>query len=163
MIFPARCAVRTSFSVEFSFEGAQTTDILCDMRIYFACSPEEFCEYFFAFAWEFCIERWRGFFVSFFWPPSPTKQSTKSPRKIRRNSGQNSGRKFEKFGKLSFCNFSDLMRIPSTPELPTKEFCLETGLGQKFFPKENLLREEIAPTAARRTFTPSARRVRFPL
>ena len=24
------------------------------------------------------------------------------------NSGQNSGRKFEKFGKLSFCNFSDL-------------------------------------------------------
>ena len=24
------------------------------------------------------------------------------------NSGQNSGREFEKFGKLSFCNFSDL-------------------------------------------------------
>ena len=27
-----------------------------------------------------------------------------------RNSGQNSGRKFEKFGKLSFCNFSDLIK-----------------------------------------------------
>ena len=44
--------------------------------------------------------------------PSPTKRSTKNPRKIRgkfgAKFGQNSGRKVEKFGKLSFCNFSDL-------------------------------------------------------
>ena len=78
---------------------------------YFACSPEEFCEYFFVFAWEFCIEKWRGFLVNFFWSPSPTKA-----RKIlenfrensEQNSGQNSGRNIEKFGKLSFCNFPDL-------------------------------------------------------
>ena len=50
---------------------------------YFACSPEKNCEYFFVFAWEFCIEKWRGFLVNFFWSPFPTKRSTKSPRKIR--------------------------------------------------------------------------------
>ena len=42
--------------------------------------------------------------MNFFWSPSPTKRSTKSPREIRENSeqkkGQNSGQKFEKFGKL---------------------------------------------------------------
>ena len=33
-----------------------------------ACSPEEFCDFFvsFVFAWEFCIEKWRGFLVNFF-------------------------------------------------------------------------------------------------
>ena len=73
---------------------------------------KKFVNIFFVFAWEFRIEKWRGFLVNFFWSPSPTKRSTRSPRKIRenseQNSGQNSGRKFEKFGKLSFCNFSDL-------------------------------------------------------
>ena len=39
--------------------------------------------FFFVFAWEFCIEKWRGFLVNFFWSPSPTKRSTKSPWKIR--------------------------------------------------------------------------------
>ena len=54
--------------------------------VYFACSPEEFCEYFFfVFAWEFCIEKWWGFLVSFFWSPSPTKRSTK---KSWKNSGK---------------------------------------------------------------------------
>ena len=76
---------------------------------YFACSPEEFCEYFFVFAWEFCIEKWRGFLVIFFWSPFPTKRGTKTPQKIRENSeqisGKNSGQKLEKFGELSFCNF----------------------------------------------------------
>ena len=58
--------------------------------------------------------------MNFFCSLSPMKQSTKSPRKIRehseQNSGQNSGRKFEKFGELSFCNFSDLTEEGKTCE-----------------------------------------------
>ena len=81
-------------------------------KTYFASSPETFCEYFFVFAWEFCIEKWRGFLVNLFWSPFPTKRSMKTPQKIGensdRNSGQNPGQKFEKFGELSFCDFSDL-------------------------------------------------------
>ena len=34
----------------------------------------------------------------------------KSSKHSEQNSGENSGRKFEKFGKLSFCNFSDLRK-----------------------------------------------------
>ena len=72
-----------------------------------------FVNIFFVFAWEFCNEKWQGFLVNFLWSPFPTKQSTKNPRKIRGKFGSkirehNSGRKFEKFGELSFCNFSDL-------------------------------------------------------
>ena len=63
---------------------------------------------FFVFAWEFCIEKWRGFLVIFFWSPSPTKRSAKSPRKVRGKFGAKFGPKFEKFRKLSFCNFPDL-------------------------------------------------------
>ena len=48
----------------------------------------------------------------FFGSPFPTKRSTKNPQKFgensERNSGQNPGQKFEKFGELSFCDFSDL-------------------------------------------------------
>ena len=73
---------------------------------------KNFVNIFFVFAWEFCIEKRRGFLVNFFWSPFPTKRSTKSLEKFgensEQNSGQNSGRKFEKFGKLSFCSFSDL-------------------------------------------------------
>ena len=79
---------------------------------YFARSPENFCGFLLEFAWEFCIEKGWGFLVNFFWSPFPTKRSTKTPQKIgensERNSGRNPGRNFEKFGKLSFCNFSDL-------------------------------------------------------
>ena len=46
------------------------------------------------FAWEFCIEKGRGFLVNFFWSPSPTKRSTKSPRKIRGKFGAKFGAKF---------------------------------------------------------------------
>ena len=28
------------------------------------------------FTWDFCIEKWRGFLVNFFWSPFPTKRST---------------------------------------------------------------------------------------
>ena len=61
---------------------------------YFARSPERFCEYFFVFAWEFCIEKWRRFLVNFFWSPSPTKRSTKHPRKFRGKFGAKFGAKF---------------------------------------------------------------------
>ena len=65
---------------------------------------KNFVNIFFVFAWEFCIEKWRGFLVNFFWSPSPTKQSTKNPRKIRgkfgAKFGAKFGTKFEKFGKL---------------------------------------------------------------
>ena len=71
-----------------------------------------FVDFFFGFAWGFCIEKCRGFFVNLFWSPFPTKRSTETPQKFgensEQNSVQNSGRKFEKFGAFSFCDFSDL-------------------------------------------------------
>ena len=94
---------------------------------------KSFVNIFFVFAWEFCIEKWRGFLVNFFWSPSPTKRSTKSPRKIRGKFGakfgaKNSGRKFEKFGKLSFCNFSD----PTNLRIDSRESGhLRLGLADK--------------------------------
>ena len=59
-----------------------------------ACSPETFCESFFVFAREFCIEKRRGFLVNFFWSPFPTKGSTKTPRIILGKFGAKSGAKF---------------------------------------------------------------------
>ena len=48
--------------------------------------------------------------VIFFWSPFLMKRSRKTPQKLgensEQNSAQNSGRKFEKFVKLSLCNFS---------------------------------------------------------
>ena len=38
------------------------------------------------------------------------KSSKNSEQNSEQNSGQNSGQKFEKFGELSFCNFSDLKK-----------------------------------------------------
>ena len=48
---------------------------------------------FYVFAWEFCIEKWRGFLVNFFWSPFPSTQSTKTPRKIRGKFGEKFGAK----------------------------------------------------------------------
>ena len=47
------------------------------------CPPSRrfFVDFFLEFAWEFCIEKWRGFLVIFFWSPFPTKQSTKNSSK----------------------------------------------------------------------------------
>ena len=61
---------------------------------YFACSQETFCEYFFVFAREFCIEKRRGFLVNFFRSPFPTKGSTKTPRKTRGKFGAEFTAKF---------------------------------------------------------------------
>ena len=73
---------------------------------------KDFVNLFFVFAWEFCIEKWWGFLVTFFRFPFPMKRSTKTPRKIRGKFGAKFGVKFgtkiRKFGELSFCNFSGL-------------------------------------------------------
>ena len=59
----------------------------------------------------FALKSCGNFGEFFFWSPFPTKRSTTTLQKIRgkfrANSGQNSERKFEKFGELSSCNFSD--------------------------------------------------------
>ena len=55
--------------------------------------------------------------MNFFWSPFPTKGSTKTHQNSAENSGQDSGRKFQKFGELSFCNFSNLCN-------GTKNVCL---------------------------------------
>ena len=76
---------------------------------YFASSPEEFCEYFFRVC--LGISHWKMAGI-FWWIFSglclPRNEARKVLEKFGKNSEQNSGRKFEKFGKLSFCNFSDL-------------------------------------------------------
>ena len=84
------------FFVKFlapTFPGNWRTEIGNSFR-YFASSPEKFCEYFFfVFPWEFCVEKWRGFLVDFFWSPFPTKRSTKTPQKIRGKFGKEFGAK----------------------------------------------------------------------
>ena len=53
--------------------------------------------------------------MDFFWSLFPTKRSTKNPQNIgknsERNSGQKPGQKFEKFGELSLCDFSQEKNI----------------------------------------------------
>ena len=84
---------------------------------------------FVVFAWGFGIEKWPGFLVNFSWSPFPGKKSTNNPGNFRGKFGgkfgENPGRKFKKFGELSFCNFSDLtyvtnLRKPSWARAPTK-------------------------------------------
>ena len=80
-----------------------------------------FVGFFFKFSWEFCIEKRRGFSVIFYqvsifprheaWKPLQKfgENSEQIRGKIRdENSMQNSGRKFDEFGELSFCNSCDL-------------------------------------------------------
>ena len=73
---------------------------------------KKFVNIFCVFAWEFCIEKWRGFLVNFSGLRFPRNEARKIFEKLEenseQNSGQNSGQNFEKFGELSFCNFSDL-------------------------------------------------------
>ena len=75
-----------------------------------------FVDYFFEFAWEFCIERCGGFLVGFSGLHFPRNEARKFLKKksggnSEQNSGQNWGRKFENFGELAFCNFCDLIFI----------------------------------------------------
>ena len=55
---------------------------------------KQFVNIFFVFAWEFCIEKRRGFLVNFSWSPFPAKRSTKTPRKLRGKFGAKFGEKF---------------------------------------------------------------------
>ena len=64
------------------------------MNVILPALQKHFVNIFFVFAWEFCIEKWRGFLVNFFWSPLPTKRSTKNPRKIRGKFGAKFGAKF---------------------------------------------------------------------
>ena len=87
--------VRANFSL-LSCDTSQEPNGTCSDKLvqmnffYFGCIfsggfftlpalQKNFVNIFFVFAWEFCIEKWRGFLVHFFWSPSPTKRRTKSP------------------------------------------------------------------------------------
>ena len=77
---------------------------------YFARSPETFCEYFFRICLGILHWKMAGIFGEFFLVSvsheTRHEKSSKNSGKIRSKiRGKNSGRKFEKFGKLSFCNF----------------------------------------------------------
>ena len=61
---------------------------------------QTFVDFFFGFAWEFRIEKWRGFLVSFLWSPSPRKSSTKNKRATT-----NVQNRFVQFFLLSFLLF----------------------------------------------------------
>ena len=85
-----------------------------------------------------------GIFGEFFLVSVPTKRSTKNPRKIRgkfgAKFGAKSGTKIEKFGKLSFCNFSDLTNSPIRhrhPPGPAAPPLLETPPPLWDFQKKN--------------------------
>ena len=68
--------------------------LLCALDFTLPALQKNFVNIFFVFAWEFCIAKWRGFLVKFFWSLSPTKRSTRSPRKIRRKFGAKFGANF---------------------------------------------------------------------
>ena len=73
---------------------------------------KHFVNNFFVVAWEFCIEKGRDFRWIFsglhFLGNKARKLLEKFGENSEQNSGGNSGQKFEKFGELSFCHFSDL-------------------------------------------------------
>ena len=66
----------------------------CPLFVSLPALQKNFVNIFFAFAWEFCIEKRWGVLVNFFWSLSPTKRSTKSPQKIRGRFGGKFGAKF---------------------------------------------------------------------
>ena len=97
------------------FEGKSALKPPKKLEGYFACSPEEFCEYFFAcLPGNFALKNGGDFWWIFSGLRLPRNEARKILEKFgknsEQNSGQNSGRKFEKFGKLSFCKFSDLTK-----------------------------------------------------
>ena len=78
----------------------------------FACSPEKFCEYFFRVCLGILHWKMAGIFGEFFLVSvsheTKHEKSSKNSGKIRSKiRGKIRDEKFEKFGKLSFCNFSD--------------------------------------------------------
>ena len=82
---------------------------------YFACSPENVVNLFFRVClgilhWKMAGIFGENFLVSVF-PRNGARKSSKNSGKIRRKIGVKPGQKFEKFGKLSFCKFSDLTNV----------------------------------------------------
>ena len=55
---------------------------VCNHFVTLPALQKIFVNIFFVFAWEFCIEKGRGFLVNFCWPPFPGKWSTKTSWKI---------------------------------------------------------------------------------
>ena len=74
-----------------------------------------FVDFFFEFAWEFRIEKCRGFLVNVFWSPflHETKHgnSSKNSGKIRSKLWGKIRDEIQKFGELLFCNSSDLTNL----------------------------------------------------
>ena len=77
---------------------------------------KNFVNIFFVFAWEVCIEKWRGFLVNFFWSPSPTKRSATNSGKIREKFGAKFGTKYRKI-RGTFVLQLSCRRAPNLPNL----------------------------------------------
>ena len=92
----------------------------------FARSPENFCR--FSFRTCLGIPHWK--WGDFWWIFSGLRFPQNEARKLlknfgensEQNSGQNSVQKFEKFGELSFCNFSDLTALDFPAQFPGTKF-----------------------------------------
>ena len=73
------------------------------VNIFFSCLPGNFA-----------LKNGGDFWLIFSGLCLPRNEARKVLKKIgensEQNSGQNAGRKFEKFGKFSFCNFPDLTK-----------------------------------------------------
>ena len=81
----------------FSQNGPKWCSVLSVGVIgYLASSPETLCECFFVFAWKFCIEKWRGFLVNFFWSLLPTNKARKIRGEFGAKFGAKSGTEIEK-------------------------------------------------------------------
>ena len=92
-------AARANFTHFFAEEilailSQRKSRILGPHKITLHALQKTFVDFLFKFAWEFCIEKWQGFLVNFFWSPFPTKQSTKIPEKSRGKFGAKFGAKF---------------------------------------------------------------------
>ena len=93
----------------------------CKQKSYLTYSPENFCGFYLRICLGILHWKMAGIFGEFFSGLRfPRSKAQKLLKYFGENSEQNSGWKFEKFGKLSFCNFSDL----------TKRACLKRPLKQ---------------------------------
>ena len=89
-------------------------------------SRKHLWNFFFELAWEFCIEKRRGFVVICFFFSGLCFSRNDAPKPLNlglKQFGQNSGPKFgAKFGELSFCNFLDLSNRSEFFLVLVKEF-----------------------------------------
>ena len=95
--------------------------------LYFASSPETFCEYVFSYLpGNFALKNGGDFWWFFSGLHFPRNEARKLLKRFggnsERNSGQNSGQKFEKFGELSDCDFPGLTILRT----PLRSVCFRT-------------------------------------